>query len=221
MPADFLVAGTKRSGHHAIITWLANQITETVHHHNDILYEPFLEGQIQCKSRPGDSYSGSDVERHIYSMEDISLTALTKLHKPNLTIIVVIRDIRNTLASDLKACNPKTVDSHLNKLVNIWISYADGYLKETPEYFVLFDKWFQDKLYRQKICSDLNVPFTDKGLNKVPNYGGGSSFDKTRFDGKAQNMDVLNRWIYFYNHPLYMKYFTSEVKALNTLIFDQ
>jgi hypothetical protein len=219
MSKDFLIAGTKRSGHHAVITWLASQMPETVRHYNDILYEPFSHGEVVCKSRPGDTYIGNVEKRNIYSMEDVPLSNLTNLHKSNLTIVVVIRDIRNTLASDIKACNPKVVNKHLKKLVGIWRGYVEGYLGSSPEYFILFDRWFKDKSYRRKICYDLNVPFTDKGLNKVPNYGGGSSFDLTKFNGKAQHMDVLNRWVRFKDHSLYKKYYSPEIRKLNELIY--
>lgn len=220
MSKDFLIAGTKRSGHHAVITWLANQMPETVRHYNDILYEPFSHGEVVCKSRPGDTYIGNVEKRNIYSMEDIPLQKLQSLNNLELEIIIVLRDIRNTLASDIKACAPRSVNKHLGILTTVWKEYAFNYINNPQEYYILFDRWFNDREYRTQICEVLNVPFSDKGLNKVPDYGGGSSFDRTKFDGKAQKMDVLNRWKLFSDHPLYRKYYTSDLSALNTLIFE-
>lgn len=60
-------------------------------------------------------------------------------------------------------------------------------------YTIYFDEWFINKDYRIKITNDLKLNFNDKGLNDVYSNGR-SSFDEFRYDGKAQKMDVLNRW---------------------------
>jgi len=37
------------------------------------------------------------------------------------------------------------------------------------------------------------MEFNDRGFARVSKFGGGSSFDKRRYVGKSQIMDVLNR----------------------------
>jgi len=37
------------------------------------------------------------------------------------------------------------------------------------------------------------MEFNERGFARVSKFGGGSSFDKRRYVGKSQMMDVLNR----------------------------
>ena len=57
-----------------------------------------------------------------------------------------------------------------------------------------YNTWFQDRGYRESIAAQLNLPFSDAGLQTVSSGGGGSAFDRMSFDGKAQDMGVLDRW---------------------------
>ena len=64
--------------------------------------------------------------------------------------------------------------------------------------------------------------FTDIGLNSVPRFGGGSSFDLQRFDGKAQEMDVLNRYQQYEDHPVYKQYMEDkEAVELNNNLLEK
>ena len=44
------------------------------------------------------------------------------------------------------------------------------------------------------ICEQLGGKYTEKSIHEVAGNGGGSSFDGTKYDGKADKMEVLNRW---------------------------
>ena len=54
------------------------------------------------------------------------------------------------------------------------------------------DKWFSSKAYRKKVANRTGLEFTDAGLNDICSIG--SSFNNRSYQGKAQQMDVLNRW---------------------------
>jgi len=56
-----------------------------------------------------------------------------------------------------------------------------------------YNKWFSDVNYRRNLAEILGLTFTDEGINDVKSYAT-SSFDKRTFDGKAQEMKVLERW---------------------------
>lgn len=221
---DILLTGGKRSGHHAVLAWIATQLDETVRHYNDILFDEFMRGKIRPKSRPGDLYEGNERKLNLFSMEDVSIEDLRLAKKSprcgDLTIIV-LRDIRNILASNIKGSNPKTIKNHLAHISKVWAGFANAYLNDKQEYYILFDKWFKDVNYRQQICKDLNINFTDKGLNRVSNYGEGSSFDRMNFNGKAQKMDVLIRWVAYKDNPIYLKSYTPRLEELNTKIFGE
>lgn len=105
--------------------------------------------------------------------------------------VVLLRDAFNMWIKDMpyppKPHNPE-----------LWKAYAKEYLGETDflpdKVTVNYNRWFIDRDYRQSISKQLGLLFSDCGLNQVTDYGGGSNFDGTSFDGNAQLMNVLNRW---------------------------
>jgi len=42
------------------------------------------------------------------------------------------------------------------------------------------------------VSKELKLEFNDRGFARVSKFGGESSFDKRRFDGRNQMMDVFN-----------------------------
>ena len=56
----------------------------------------------------------------------------------------------------------------------------------------------------------MNLKYDDgvRGLNDVLQ---GSSFDSVDFDGKAQKMDVLNRWKFYEDDPKFKKQVTESM----------
>ena len=80
-----------------------------------------------------------------------------------------------------------------------------------------FDDWFANKTYRKKIAEQLNLNFSDAGLNTIMPMGWGkkgSSFDKMEYDGNAQKMKVLDRWKEYKDNPVE---FTNVLKMNNEL----
>ena len=170
MNKKIIVAGTKRSGHHAIVRWIASQMPETVQHLNDLNCEKLLENKhVYNGGNKGDMYPGEDKFITLYSMEDVYLNMLQKISAHlDARIIIVVRDIRNTLASSIRSTQPKNLVRHLISLTSVWRTYAyDCIRNKDAAYYILFDKWFTREDYRRKICLDLNIPFTDDGLNTV------------------------------------------------------
>jgi hypothetical protein len=138
-------------------------------------------------------------------------------------IVVVLRDWRNYVASHIKhrerggnkglsICNRVKTD--------IFKEYADYFLNESPYYPILFDAWFSNKEYRVKICEDLGLHFTDIGKQSVSDFGGGSSFDLQEFDGKAEKMNVLNRYKLYKDNEDYKRFMEDEeaVKLNNRIL---
>lgn len=109
----------------------------------------------------------------------------------NTINVVIIRDPFNMWTRDMPD-PPKPQDPEL------WKVYAREYLNETNilpnKVSINFNRWFSNKEYRRGISNQLGVSFSDDGLNKVSKAGGGSSYDRTKFDQNAQAMKVLNRW---------------------------
>ena len=140
-------------------------------------------------------------------------------------IVIVLRDWRNYVASQIKHR-----DKDENHGLSIWSrvrtdifkEYADYFLNESPYYPILFDAWFSNKEYRVKICEDLGLHFTDIGKQSVSGFGRGSSFDLKEFDGKAEKMDVLNRYKLYKDNEEYKKFMKDEEAVeLNNRILEK
>lgn len=143
-------------------------------------------------------------------------------------IVVMLRDWRNYVASQIK--HKDKDENNGNKGLSIWSrvrtdifkEYADYFLDESPYYPILFDAWFSNKEYRVKICEDLGLHFTDIGKQSVSGFGGGSSFDLQEFDGKAEKMNVLNRYKLYKDNEEYKKFMKDEEAVeLNNRILEK
>ena len=99
--------------------------------------------------------------------------------------------------------------------VQLWTEYAQEFLDETQKLTqkkvcVNYNRWFQDRDYREQIAQLLDIPFTDAGINNVSGCGGGSSFEQRNYVGKAQEMPVLERWKQYADHPAYLSMFRNN-----------
>jgi hypothetical protein len=56
-----------------------------------------------------------------------------------------------------------------------------------------FNRWFTSKEYRKRLTARLDIPFNDEGLSDII-WPGVSTFDGSGYDGRAQQMKVLERW---------------------------
>ena len=161
----------KRSGQHAIINWLltANQPSAFYNDQNSTA-EIYQNNQRTIKQH----IQPANYNLVIYSIEDL------QIFETNHRSIVIIRDPNNWLASRIKT----KIRTHK---IPYWLNHAKSDL-----YKIIFDKWFQSKEYRQQICKDLNLNFSDQALNEV--YGEGkSSYDGYEYNNRAQDMNVLHR----------------------------
>lgn len=147
--------------------------------------------------------------------------------KKNYTILLM-RDPFNHFASIMKKHIKKGKTGKdappQAKIVKLWVQFAREALGETSylpkdTVFINYNKWFLEEDYRKSISQLLDLEFTDRWLNKVTKHGTGSSFDKVKYDGNAQEMDVLDRWKEFENDKQYRRIFTSKICRLSEKIF--
>ena len=127
--------------------------------------------------------------------------------------LIILRDPFNMIASRLKAHQTRersylNVRSRRTKVVDLWIEYAKEWLGETNylknhRILVNYNKWFTDAIYREQLAGALGLEFSDSGLSEVKRFGGGSSFDGKSLQGKASQMDVLNRWKNYIDDEFY------------------
>jgi hypothetical protein len=232
---EIRVIGLRRSGNHAIINWMQKQQAGTIEHLNNIPLNgnPFRWKYIMLRDFAPDRFEreknrirqqakGNFIKKDclIYSYEDHPITKITSPrveHKHDFHFgkslnrydVLILRDPFNLIASRLEN-NMLPVKSFTQSVIDLWLEYAKEFLGETqylPNRKVLinYNHWVADINYRREIAFKLDLPFTDAGINDVRPQGGGSSFDKRNFAGRATEMDVLGRWKHFTNNPLFLE----------------
>jgi hypothetical protein len=225
--ATFDYHGLERGGHNAVLRWLV-----------ELFPRPHMFVVAAHTNEPSCAwYHPSRWWAHEHP--DPNVVALTYGQEPDLAsytsridrrrAVVVARDIRNCLASRIRWVErykrvPFEID---NRFIYTWTTYAHQVLGDIDHFDgrcvgIVYDRWFADRTYREEVIRTLgtrfgwDLPMTpDAGMSAVARAGGGSSFDKLSFDGKAQRMRVLERWKDYTSHLTYTKLLTPEVLALN------
>lgn len=197
--------GIQRSGNHGIINWVLEQFDDSKIFINDqkfgekVDHEKVKLAWEKVKSRDSQrlllvSFENYDIsllnqEKYLQGCKNLDESLFGE--SLDTINIIILRDPFNMWVSNRPPKNEPQDPG-------LWKTYAREFLDETNflprKICINFDKWFLDADYRKSISDLLGVTFSDKGLNKVSSHGGGSNFDKTNFDGKAQKMRVLNRW---------------------------
>ncbi|MDT0676619.1 hypothetical protein [Autumnicola musiva] len=252
--AEFRIIGLSRSGNHAIINWIINQLNGKYCFLNctEPKYNPFLtarplteEGEVYQtnienfdleKERQG-NFTSKDYL--LYNHEDCFLGPLEKTNKSQHKIwvgnslhqrnIIILRDPFNLFASRIKSGLLRGhYPGHGGKPISILTlqriykqharEFLNGkYLKN--KVLINYNSWTSSSQYRRQIAQDLEISFSDEGFNEVTEVAGGSSFDGTSFSGKAQKMNLHDRWKKFAEDKEYWAMFDSEMIELTKKIF--
>lgn len=111
--------------------------------------------------------------------------------------IVLLRDPFNLFASRIYG-GVGDVSSRI--ALRIWRQHARTGVNRPrrplprPPLVVSYNRWCGDRAYRERVAAAIGIPFTDAGRGRVPGTFGGSSFDGTGYDGKADQMRIYERW---------------------------
>ena len=107
--------------------------------------------------------------------------------------IFVLRDVLNCFASwyQKEGHIPKHIRKHWHTRALEWI----GITQYVPHKIKInYNKWWDSQTNRRTIVDKLELDFTDIGIDHVPRFGDGSSFDGTTKDGQAQTMSLHTRY---------------------------
>ena len=204
---EVYVHGLKRSGNHAVINWMIRQARGPAAFLNNV--EPgrsFLRPADKVIV-PGNGNGAAPLV--IASYEDKELAEISghprerrrRATGAHVVELLVLRDPFNTFASrHRRKHRPFCHDRAYREWVKAqWKDYAREFLGETDHLSfgrvgVDYNRWFRDVDYRRALAERLDLPFSDAGIRDVPDYGGGSSFEGTGSDGRADRMAVMDRW---------------------------
>ena len=178
--AKYNFLGIPRSGSQAILQWILSQID------NVKFYPRLPEEPIETE------YSGNTLIRY----EDIQLSKYRDENNGDVIMIGMLRNPWNMMASQVQwGLYNVPLYKRKKRAIQIWNEYYDEYItQESDIIFIIYDKWFTDIEYRKGISMKLGLTFSDEKFENVPRAGSGSSFDGIMYDGKAQQMNVLNRY---------------------------
>jgi len=235
---EIRIFGLKRSGMHAASAWISGLFGKkkaVVQNNTHLTFRERLKSEKfelrLSRAREPVAYINIiehnnlpevSAKLHDYSSEyNVEKVSLAKKHNRKFFSrddydVLVIRNPFNNLAS-LSKLRPSFARQLLSTFKEMWIQYAEEALFKTnwlfPKVVFLFDKWFDNKEYREELSLVLGCPFTDDGLNVI--HGSiGSSFDGKKFRGKTQQMNVLGRWEQLENKEDYIHVLDGSVERL-------
>jgi hypothetical protein len=244
---EIRVVGMSRSGNHAIVNWILAQAPGRTCFLNcaEPGSNPFLSARPRTPELPGwrALYDGFEIEAEragrltrkdllIHSYEDTFLGPFAKPENETRhdewvgssarrIDLLILRDPRNLFASRL-ASGYGWLDDEL--VARVWSQHAREFLGlrrnlRQERLTVSYNEWVADVDYRRAVAAALNLEFDDRAAHQVPAAAGGSSFDGTAFDGRAEQMPVLRRWHRFTGNERFNRMLTPEVRALDDRIF--
>lgn len=212
MRIDLLVKffGMRRFGNHAVINWILGQSGN-----NSVKWKGH---QILCK--PLDPNDIKDFQRCDYrrtvvvNYEGVSLPDINEetiipdkasiFGAPEQEVnVVILRDLYNWLASYMRLSDSVLSMEDGAEKIRQWVVYAKEYASITDylgtinKIAISFNQWHSSQSYRRDMAEKIGIPFTDANLNMVSHERGGSSFDKRKYDGQANNMKTDKRWLRF------------------------
>ena len=216
MSKAYVILGMKRSGHHALVLWIGNNIPDGTILFNDCskgwdnkILLPSIYQQPQSQEIAIGNVK--DIRNAIFNIEDFDIENLknhdfmdflnVKIYAEKY-LILVLRDPWNWIASRMKTGG--SLVQGMEIIVKRYIQHCECALKsisytQNKLHIINYNDWFTDETYRASLANTLklNKGATNNGINILSVRGGGSSFDGTKFQNKAQQMDVLNRWKFF------------------------
>lgn len=224
---EIRIFGLQRCGQHLIINWLLKQCKGKVLFVNNMKLNSgplagwrkmYYENGVHKKLKSYDNLG--NIDYLIYNYEDISISDVSPkpfYPKPcKFTQILIVRDLFNFVASRIKltldgkrrGCKIKLTNTRSReKLIRFWKETAKEFLSITNKLKnkigISYNSFVSDKNYRKDIANKLGLVFTDEGINEVTKFGGGSSFDSINYDGKAQKMSVMKRYVEFEKNMTY------------------
>jgi hypothetical protein len=244
---EIRVVGMSRSGNHAIVNWILAQWPGRTCFLNcaEPGFNPFESARPRTPQLPAwrALYEGFEIEAErggrlsckdllLHSYED---TFLGPFKKPENEArhaawvgrsrrridLLILRDPRNLFASRL-ASGYGWLDDEL--VARVWTQHAREFLGlrrnlRQERLLVNYNEWVTSRAYRRELAEALGLEFDDSAAHKVPAAAGGSSFDGTAYDGRAEQMPVLHRWHRFAADPRFNRMLTPQVRELSDRIF--
>lgn len=215
-PRIICVFGLKRSGNHLIINWILSQYEGSSLFYNHCRPDVAPIARDRRELRLKKLWKAPLV---VFSYEDRDplstlvgpLGQFIEMQRPGLKSVdtcILLRDPKNFFASRFKKWPEEASDiPRRESLVRKYKMYAnlfesfDTLTHSDRKIGINYNYFVLSCVYREELAANLNIPNGVKGLDEVPQYGRGSSFDGTDKQGRAREMTVFERWRSFEGDP--------------------
>lgn len=229
--------GMRRSGNHLAINWILGQVPGSAVFYNNIRQNahPFDVGMREFRTRWPNRQP-----KIILSYEDLTPSEIEKgplpdflsdrirRHNIGVKCGVILRDPYNLFASRLKKWPERfATEEDLERQRALYTNHAGFVLDPKPVFGdapvvpILYNHLVADTAYRHELAGKLNINPGDAGLDEVPVYGHGSSFDGYETEGTSVRAGVFDRWKNSLADPTFQKLAADKtIQKLGKAIFD-
>jgi hypothetical protein len=180
---NFEIHSIRRSGQHAIIFWIINNLggfnqkLDTFIYWNDKTKVYYYNDCGDHKYPYVDSYN--------YLIRNYEDCWFYNQNKP----IIIIRDFINLLASRIKKNTFNNLD--IDSLITLWKCHAKMILKKKA-IGIIYNRWLIDQKYRNKISKKIGIPNFFDQIDYIPEVGQGSSFSS--LEPETDKLNYLKRY---------------------------
>ncbi len=197
----WIIAGLRRSGIHAVVNWMKQSLDTTGEPHvllNNVRLTRLNPKPSNVVFSRNFAAADSENEHVLVTFEDKRLdridasSLLRRIGADQRRRLVVIRDPYNLVASRLRRTRQRRAsDMRPSRVAELWPGHA---MHDEAWTRCVYNRWFADEAYRRQLATVLGLPTCPPLPRRIARAGHGSSFDGTRYDGRAGEMRVLDRW---------------------------
>ena len=223
--------GIQRSGNHAIVGWLLNNLEGKVIFCNDLSLGQHPRNAPMKELRWRKGGATVIVSYEDYQHEELGLLEVPEWYGSTSSVhdVLILRDPFNLFASHYAWRFPQGEKfrgdkSHRQKIIDLWKNNARSFLQfveqgDSKVLCISYNRWLTDSDYRVVLSSSLGMDNASRS-NEVMDFGGGSSFEGTgSSDG---NRKYLQRFLSLSDNEDFKSIFLDrEIVTLSERIFGQ
>lgn len=231
-----VVFGMRRSGNHLSISWILDQVDGSAAFYNNINPDlhPFTGRMTETRLR-----AHNPSPRLVLSYEDVTTSRLLsrplldfladrqRRHGARVRFALILRDPYNLFASRIKKWPDRFAQAaDIAAQQAIYLDHAAlaanpaPIWQDAPLIPVLYNDLVSDPATRRKLSDQLGIRQGDRGLDVVPVYGHGSSFDGRERSGTDVRDQVFSRWKEMQDDPRFRAVTGSDaIRAAGQDIF--
>lgn len=211
MPGVFVIHHMKRSGGHAVIEWIVDNMSGAAFVNNAVPVQPILAGRrpVPQHAPPFAEWlaerrrrgilpdTGAEPAALVVSLEDQELRVQPFEHA-GARRLVLVRHPRNLFASRIRRAAATPLLAYRlddrgvrERTIRVWKEHARAALAPAggEPLAIFYDAWLTGREYRAKLAQEMGLATCRDPSQRVPSEGSGSSFG----GGEVNAVDLQRR----------------------------